>query len=285
MSGKITGEVLDRCLALKGVQKLLLISLADYCGAERDCWPSMKTIAKRSGCTERYARQVVSELEKLGYISIRPNQGPRRVNVYVLSPAETWDTLGLGDTEPQDTPEAQFPIGGNPSSGIPRNPSSANPSSDPSTEPSSSSAVAEEPPTKPKRQRSAKQQEEDAASKTLEDEFTALTGIRIEGDARSSAWARVRWWNPLRNMAKQCEWNLPLAVGILRCVVYDMRQRRLPVSAPQSVEKMFTAERGLRRVAQEQAPAVASSSGKPWWADGGSMRLPVQTQHGRGNDD
>ena len=30
--------------------------------------------------------------------------------------------------------------------------------------------------------------------------------------------------------------------------------------------------------------AVASSGGKPWYADGGSMGLPVQTSHGRGND-
>ena len=36
---------------------------------------------------------------------------------------------------------------------------------------------------------------------------------------------------------------------------------------------------------RQQTPLVESSGGKPWWSEGGSLRLPVQTQHGRSGDD
>jgi len=139
-----------------------------------------------------------------------------------------------------------------------------------------------EPPVKKARKRSAKQQAEDAASKTFEDDFVRATGIPApDGAARNSSQTRVRWWVPLRNMLKQCNGDTDVALAVLHSVIADMRQRNLPVSAPQSAEKMFTAACGLRNL---QQTAVASSGGKPWYADGGSMRLPVQTSHGRGND-
>ena len=142
-----------------------------------------------------------------------------------------------------------------------------------------SSAVAEEPPVKQPRKRSAKQQAEDAASKVLEDEFVRLTGIPApEGAARNSSQTRVRWWVPLRNMLKQCNWDAASALAILRGVVADMRSRGLPVSAPQSADKMFTAACGLRNLAHAQKP-VASSGDKPWYADGGYKIGPVQSPH------
>lgn len=65
-------EVLDH-FTQGGTRKLALLCLADYADdAGGNCYPSMRTIAKRCCCSESQARRHVHALIKAGYISVEP---------------------------------------------------------------------------------------------------------------------------------------------------------------------------------------------------------------------
>jgi len=70
--------VYDRIKAIKQAPQLrpalrvLLRSIADYCGDKPECWPSVATLAEECGLTPRYCRQLLRRLESLGWIEHRP---------------------------------------------------------------------------------------------------------------------------------------------------------------------------------------------------------------------
>ena len=63
-----------------GTRKLVLLALADAANQEGLCWPSMKTIARMAGCSERRAQEHIGVLEEAGWIERIPQPG--RANWY-----------------------------------------------------------------------------------------------------------------------------------------------------------------------------------------------------------
>jgi len=251
----------------------------------QECYPSRRTLAKLLSISVPTVSKELKRLASEGLVAVVPrfgNGGMQTSNRYTLLAVREAPMVESLDTPPSiqsDTPARDeiFPRT-RPTELDPLNyiqedavaSSCANPLATPAES-------GEKPETR-------KRQQENAASKALEDEFVRLTRIAApSGASRNSSQARVRWWLPLRNMLEQCEWNTVDAPVILQQVIIDMRQRKLQVSAPQSAEKMFTAACGLRHLARTQKPVVSSTE-KPWWAEMGSMRGPVQTQHS-GRDD
>ena len=69
MSIRYVAAVLD-CLPSLGVcETLVLIALADFASDDtRECWPSMKTLARRARCDKRAARRIIRRLEELDLV-------------------------------------------------------------------------------------------------------------------------------------------------------------------------------------------------------------------------
>lgn len=69
MSIRYIAAVLDCLTELSESETLVLIALADYASDDtRECWPSMKTIARRSRCDRRSARRIIRRLEERGLL-------------------------------------------------------------------------------------------------------------------------------------------------------------------------------------------------------------------------
>jgi DnaD/phage-associated family protein len=71
----------------KGAERLVLLSLADNANDEGVCWPSVKTIAKKSAIDERRCHRIIKKLEKLGYLIITERNaanGINSTNVYAV---------------------------------------------------------------------------------------------------------------------------------------------------------------------------------------------------------
>jgi len=83
-------------LPITGPKKPVLISLADRVNDAGYCYPSMRDIAFRAGCSERTVIRAISELEKLGFLAIIRKAG--RSNKYILL---------LGSLSTSDATESQ----------------------------------------------------------------------------------------------------------------------------------------------------------------------------------
>lgn len=69
MSIRYVAAVLDRLTELSESETLVLIALADFASDDtRECWPSMKTVARRARCDRRSARRIIRRLESYGLL-------------------------------------------------------------------------------------------------------------------------------------------------------------------------------------------------------------------------
>lgn len=73
-------------LPLEPASKLLLLSLADQSNDEGACWPSVATIAKRTGLSERSVRYHFDALEKAGHLTRHERAG--RSNWFTVHPRQ-----------------------------------------------------------------------------------------------------------------------------------------------------------------------------------------------------
>lgn len=65
MSIRYMGTVWDVLTHLSGPETLVLLALADFASDDtRECWPSMRTIARRARVDERSARRIIRRLER-----------------------------------------------------------------------------------------------------------------------------------------------------------------------------------------------------------------------------
>lgn len=92
MSLQLTNRVWEHSKARLGA-KLVLLCLADHADENGVAFPSVKRIADRTDMSERAVQSSITILEILGELKIRKNEGPRGVNIYVISvnstPAES----------------------------------------------------------------------------------------------------------------------------------------------------------------------------------------------------
>jgi hypothetical protein len=73
--------------------KLILMAIADAADEEGDCWPKVKTIAKKCGVSDRTVQRILKEFITNGLISVTPrfSQDRRQVsNNYRLNPQNSY---------------------------------------------------------------------------------------------------------------------------------------------------------------------------------------------------
>jgi hypothetical protein len=106
--------------------KLCYIRWLGFAGKDARCYPSLETLGKSLGVSERQARDYVKELERAGLIT-KEQRGLRRTNVYLFLWTAELEKLSTsvpdGSDDPDDTPEGPVgqPAGRNPSSRLDRN--------------------------------------------------------------------------------------------------------------------------------------------------------------------
>jgi len=87
MSVKALSWALDAIIGDK-TAKLVLVSLADFCDENGECWPSQKRLAQRAECSVRSVQRALQKLVDDEFISIgrrHRDSGYRDVNLYVVN--------------------------------------------------------------------------------------------------------------------------------------------------------------------------------------------------------
>src|SRR5947209_1766223 len=91
--------------------KLVLISLANHADhVSGHCWPSGKTIARESSCSEKSVYRLVAALERNGFIDIKRARGPdgkQRSNNYWIRfdrKPGPWQFFAEDDSDDGDQP-------------------------------------------------------------------------------------------------------------------------------------------------------------------------------------
>ena len=89
----------------KPTQRLVLLAIAD-CANDRgaEAYPSIATLAAKTGLSERGVRKAIGELEALGELEVQYKSGPHGCNRYrVLMSDPASDARSSGATEADDT--------------------------------------------------------------------------------------------------------------------------------------------------------------------------------------
>lgn len=89
-------------------EKIVLLSLADNANDSGHCWPSMATIAKRAGMTQRGAQLIVQRLEAKGHLHRQQVIG-KGCNYYVHPRTTFAPEAGSPPNENAFTPERRSP--------------------------------------------------------------------------------------------------------------------------------------------------------------------------------
>jgi hypothetical protein len=110
--------------------KLCYIRLLGFAGKDARCYPSLETLGKSLGVSDRQARDYVKELERAGLITTE-QRGLRRTNVYFFLWTAELEKLSHsvpdGSDDPEDSPNGPVgpPAGHNSTAGLDRNNRSA----------------------------------------------------------------------------------------------------------------------------------------------------------------
>lgn len=64
----------------RGVARYVLLCLADHANAAGESWPSVRTIARETRCSENNVRRALHALAAAGYVSIRYRRRSERLN-------------------------------------------------------------------------------------------------------------------------------------------------------------------------------------------------------------
>src|SRR5205085_3616769 len=88
--------------------KLCYIRLLGFAGKDARCYPSLETLGRSLGVSDRQARDYVKELERAGLIAAE-QRGLRRTNVYFF--LWTAELESLSHSVPDDPGDHEFPKG------------------------------------------------------------------------------------------------------------------------------------------------------------------------------
>lgn len=78
-----------------GGMKLTLLALADFANGDLICWPSIKTIARMVGVSDRQIKNNLLALEEAGEIAIERQVGRGNTNIYSLKPLLKGEAQGV----------------------------------------------------------------------------------------------------------------------------------------------------------------------------------------------
>jgi hypothetical protein len=84
------------------LRKLVLIKLCDQANDDGECWPSLAAISEACEATPRAVQAHLSEMEKMGVLSIQPRyvDGRQTSNVYKINLIGTKPMdLGVNETQ------------------------------------------------------------------------------------------------------------------------------------------------------------------------------------------
>jgi Helix-turn-helix domain len=82
----------------KAASRMVLVVLAECANAKGGCWPSMRTIAARSGLSLRHAKRIIHGLQQAGHIEIQAGTGRTHPNKYrILLKSDTRVTVSLAE--------------------------------------------------------------------------------------------------------------------------------------------------------------------------------------------
>jgi hypothetical protein len=84
MSIKLMTEVWDHSKA-NGNGLLLMLAIADFANDQREAWPSVGTLAKRTRLGERSVQRLATELQAMGELEIVVGGGRLGCNIYRIS--------------------------------------------------------------------------------------------------------------------------------------------------------------------------------------------------------
>ena len=71
---------------VSGSELLVLLALADFADDGGECWPAIETLAAKARLKRRATQYAVRTLIDAGLLEVRPNAGPRTVNLYRVIP-------------------------------------------------------------------------------------------------------------------------------------------------------------------------------------------------------
>lgn len=78
-----------------GGELLVLLALADFSNEKIGCaWPSIETLSKKSRLSIRQTQYVIRSLERKGLLEVKPNEGPRGTNLYIVTVKGAADCRG-----------------------------------------------------------------------------------------------------------------------------------------------------------------------------------------------
>lgn len=275
MSIKIMMLVKDHADKTNARKFLTLLAMADFANDEGQCWPSAETVGDWIGVDAKQARRYIREYVDEGILEVVRKGGGTYTNIY-------GETKGIPNRYQFNIPSLveggskDTPISGGsytpPQEGDPTPPP---PTGVPSHESEEPSLKAEEPSLKKGGEPSVKptnknHQSEDSSSPSGEEQrkiLRAFTDYFVEVTAldepdpqtvKGRKSAAVRWWQPIRRMVSDAEWDIDACRLVLQEAIEQMDGDRLTIEAPQSVEKNFRAtiaaiKRGAYRRPDEPA--------------------------------
>ena len=74
-----------RCQSVHGSTKAVLVALASFADHDRTCWPSVRTLAHRTGYATRTVQRALRELERRGLLVMKERHEWPRTNAYRLA--------------------------------------------------------------------------------------------------------------------------------------------------------------------------------------------------------
>jgi hypothetical protein len=85
--------------SLPGLDKSVLLALADYANADGLCWPSVETLARKSAWSERAVQDAIRRLVEKRFlvVEIGIKRGRQTVNRYTVLPGQEEFVRGAGD--------------------------------------------------------------------------------------------------------------------------------------------------------------------------------------------
>ena len=79
--------------SVRGNAKLVTLALANYANDKGSAWPSVETLAKKTGLSKRQIQRLLPQIEKAGLLKITTGGGRKRTHRYQFTHMENSDNL------------------------------------------------------------------------------------------------------------------------------------------------------------------------------------------------
>jgi hypothetical protein len=211
MSVKMMGLVWDSFLPRD--EKFILLAYADHANHDgKDIFPSVPTMARKTGYSERSVQIITKKLVHVRKVLIPDGKGPRGTKKWKMH------QKNLREFRPEES---------SPRRKQQKQPEESSP--EPNTEPSLNTSSKEKKPTTYQKN-----------LLELENAFVEYSGIPSGRGRLTNRTMQKRWWTPLYDMFKMCNKDMGQTKAIMQKAIRRLREEKLTFDAPASIEKTFT---------------------------------------------